>query len=137
MSSKLDNFKGKMHTFTHEDRVKGGKTKSIKKTFSARLNAMKNGKYAQGIKTCDKCHVTFICPLKTKEPHQKCELFSAKMIYSVMRARELSTVEEFDKFISEFVKDYTKSQDQDLKTAMKHFMPFMDKLIDIREAMHK
>ena len=98
---------------------------------------MKNGKYAKGIKTCDKCTVSFACPLKTKEPHQKCELFSAKMIYSVMRARELPTIEEFDKFISEFVSDYTKSQDKDLKTSMAHFMPFMEKLLDIKEAMHK
>jgi hypothetical protein len=137
MSSKLDNFKGNMHKLTKEDCVKGGKVRSAKKALAARLNAMKNGKYSKGLKTCDKCTVTFTCPLKTKETHQKCELFSAKMIYSVMKARELPTIEEFDKFISEFVIDYTKSQDKDLKTSMKHFMPFMEKLFDIREAMHK
>ncbi len=31
MSSKLDNFKGKMHKLTKEDQIKGGKTK-IKET---------------------------------------------------------------------------------------------------------
>jgi hypothetical protein len=74
---------------------------------------------------------------RTKEPHQKCELFSTKMVCNIMRAREIYTTEEFDKFISEFVDDYTKTQDNDIKTAMAHFMPFMEKLIDVREAMHK
>jgi len=137
MSSKLDNFKGKMHKLTKEDQIKGGKTKSLKRTLSARLNAMKNGKYAKSIKTCDTCKVKFACIFKTKEPYQKCELFSTKMIYTIMKARELATIEEFDNFISEFVNDYIKSQDKDVKTAMKHFLPFMDKLVDIRGAMHK
>lgn len=137
MENKIRNFNGKTHVLTHEDRVKGGKTRSLKRTLSARLNAMKNGKYAKGIKTCDKCKVTFPCILETKEPYQKCELFSAKMIYSVMKARELPTVEDFDKFISDFVNDYTKMQDKDSKTAMAHFVPFMGKLLDVKEAMHK
>ena len=137
MTSKLDNFKGKMHKLTKEDCVKGGKVKSAKKALAARLNAMKNGKYAEGIKTCDKCKVTFPCMFRTKEQHQKCELFSTKMVCNIMRAREIYTTEEFDKFISEFVEDYTKTQDKDIKTAMAHFMPFMEKLIDVREAMHK
>ena len=59
------------------------------------------------------------------------------MIYTIMKVRELATIEEFDNFISEFVNDYIKSQDKDVKTAMKHFLPFMDKLVDIRGAMHK
>ena len=137
MSSKLNNFRGKLHKLTREDCVKGGRVRSAKKALAARLNAMKNGKYAEGIKTCDKCRVTFPCMFRTKEKHQKCELFSTKIICNIMKAREMYSVEEFDKFISEFVDDYTKSQGKDLKTAMKHFLPFMEKLVDVREAMHK
>jgi len=137
MSSKLDNFGGKTHVFSHEDRMKGARTKSWKKTLSARLNAMKNGKYAKGIKNCDDCKVSFKCPFKAKEPYQKCEMFSAKMIYTIMLARNLPTIEEFDKFISGFMKDYFNTYDKDEKLAQRSLYSFLEKLIEIRGAMKK
>ncbi len=137
MSSKIENFGGKTHTLSHEDRIQGGKTKSWKKTLSARLNAMKNGKYAKGIKSCDDCNVTFRCPFKAKEPYQKCEMFSAKMIYTIMLARELKTIEEFDKFISSFMKDYFNTYDKDKKLAQRSLFSFLEKLIEIRSVMKR
>lgn len=129
--SRLDNFKGKMHVFTPEDRLKGSKTITWKRVLANRLNAMKSGRYSKGLKECVKCKVTFACPFR--KASSECVLFSPKSVYKIMLAKELQTVEQFDEFISEFVKEYLKVQNS--KESAEELKSFLEKMIELREIM--
>jgi len=130
-------FGGKSHKLTKEDRIKGGKTKSLKRTLSARLNSMKSGKYAtKAIKVCSLCKVTAVCPFRVKED-EPCRLFSTKMIYRIMKAKELATIEEFDRYISDFLDSYMKTYSKDPEVSALASQNFIIMMLELQEAMSK
>ena len=65
--SKLDNFKGKIHTLTLADRKKGGKTSSERKRIINSLKNLKHGKYSKKyyvLLDCTSCPYVGVCPVK-------------------------------------------------------------------------
>jgi hypothetical protein len=61
---RLDNFKGKIHTLSNEDRIKGGSMSSQKKTLANRVKNLKHGKCSELhhlLLTCVDCPFIFSC----------------------------------------------------------------------------
>ena len=62
--SRLDNFKGKSYTLTLEDRRKGGKVSSKRKTLANGLKNLKHGKNSSNhilLLRCSDCPYLFRC----------------------------------------------------------------------------
>lgn len=128
-------FGGKPHKLTKEDRIKGGKTVTLKRILSARLNSMKSGKYAtKAIKVCSLCKVTAICPFRVKDD-SPCRLFSTKMIYRIMKAKELATIEEFDVFMSDFLDSYMNTYSKDPEVSALAGQKFLIMMLELQEAL--
>jgi hypothetical protein len=65
--SRLDNFKGKSYTLTLEDRRKGGKVSSKRKTLANGLKNLKHGKNSSNhilLLRCSDCPFVFRCDRK-------------------------------------------------------------------------
>ena len=108
--SKLDNFKGKKHTFTAEDRVKGGRRKSDKKKYTCQTNAIKKGSTENVLKDCNSCAIP-LCPYF--EENSQCTLFNTKFVRLVSFKKNLATIKDFDAFMFNFFKRYAKVQSED------------------------
>jgi hypothetical protein len=133
--SNINHFGDKRHVLTPEDRMKGRRTKSWKRTLSNRINAMKNGKYSKGIKECVNCKVSFTCPFRSRKPSAECVLFGAKTVYKIMLARNLKSIEQFDVFISDYVASYLKAQNNELQQSAAELHSLIEKTIEIREIL--
>lgn len=65
--NRLDNFKGKMHVLTLEDRKKGGKASSKKKSLANGLKNLKHGRNSDNhilLLRCSDCPYVFSCDRK-------------------------------------------------------------------------
>ncbi len=63
----IENFGGKIYTLTQEDRIKGGKVSSNKKTLANGLKNLKHGKYSSDhilLLRCMDCPFIFKCDRK-------------------------------------------------------------------------
>lgn len=100
MNKRLDNFRGKRHIFTSEERYKGGNNKSDLKIFCSQINAIKKGKYQNKLKYCKSCAIP-LCPYFKEE--NSCSMFNTKFVKLVMFRKNLSTVEEFDDYFFGFL----------------------------------
>jgi hypothetical protein len=130
-------FGGKPHKLTKEDRIKGGKTVTLKRILSARLNSMKSGKYAtKAIKVCSLCKVTAVCPYRVKS-NEPCRLFSTRMIYSIMKSKGFATIEEFDLYISDFLDSYMKTYSKDPEVSALAGQKFLIMMLELQEAMSR
>lgn len=101
MLNPLDNFKGKTHKLTKEDCIKGGKTRSDKKSAVARFNAIKSGNYTKGVKYCSTCLFKVSCPQFVKGPGQKCSIVSPKSLKQVMELKGFKSTLDYDNYILE------------------------------------
>ncbi len=101
MFNPVDNFKGKLHKLTQEDRIKGGKTRTEKKAAVARLNAIRTGNYTSGIKYCGNCLFKVSCPKYVNGPGQKCSIVSPRSLKQVMAIKGFKNTLEYDNFILE------------------------------------
>lgn len=128
--SKLNNFKGKKHTFTSEERAKGGKKKTDKKLFSCQTNPIKD-KTINTLKDCNFCNI-FGCPFE--EEGLSCRLFNTKFVRLVMFHRNLSSVEEFDAYMFNFFRRGSMMKREQSSAEMKDFLY---ELLDIQEWKHE
>ena len=65
--TKLDNFKGNIHTLTLTDRKKGGSVSSERKRVVNGLKNLKHGKYAEKyhvLLDCSSCPYVGVCQIK-------------------------------------------------------------------------
>ncbi len=100
MNERLDNFNGKRHTFTKEERRKGGKNRTDAKLFRSQTNAIKKDRMQNKLKDCDSCSIP-LCPFFEEE--KSCSMFNTKFVRLVMFKKNLSTIEEFDNYIFGFL----------------------------------
>lgn len=128
--SKLDNFKGKKHTFTPEEREKGGKKKTDKKLYSCQTNAIKN-KSENTLKDCNSCGIP-LCPYG--EDDATCRLFNTKFVRLVMFQKNLSSVQEFDEYIFMFLVRGSKAKNSD---SVKEILRFITELLEFQEWKHE
>lgn len=127
MNEKLDNFKGKRHTFTQEERRKGGKNRTDEKIFRSQTNAIKKGRMQNKLKNCDSCFIP-LCPFF--EEGKSCSMFNTKFVRLVMFKKNLSTIKDFDNFIFGFLQrgalaEKTESYDK--------IRDFVEELIEFQE----
>jgi hypothetical protein len=108
MSERLDNFRGKRHTFTQKERCEGGSNRGDLKIFRSQINAIKKGKYKNKLKHCDSCSIP-LCSYFEKG--KSCSLFNTKFVKLVMFKKNLSTIEEFDDYIFGFLQRGTLAQE--------------------------
>ena len=83
----LENFKGNIHLLTPDDRIKGGKAKSEKKSLANGLKNLKHGKYSDKYRLLLRC---IDCPLIGK-----CDYVNKG--YCVYLLEELSENKKFRK----------------------------------------
>ena len=131
MSNKLDNFKGKRHLFTHEERVKGGRKKTDKKIFRSQTNAIKSNKCTNVLKDCNSCHIP-LCPFF--EEDKECSMFNTKFVRLVSFKKNLSSIEDFDAFMFNFFQRGARAQTSDSFEEMKDFL---DDLLEYQEWKHE
>ena len=65
--NRLDNFKGRIHTLTYSDRIKGGKVSSEKKRQANGLKNLKHGRYSKKLHLlldCSRCPFLGSCTMK-------------------------------------------------------------------------
>lgn len=123
----IDNLKGKRHSFTQEERVKGGKKITDKKVFRSQTNALKKGKIENKLKPCDSCLIP-ACPKYKKDGY--CSRFNTKLVRLVMYKKNLSSVREFDEYVFRFLERASYSTCSDSYEEMKSFL---DDLIEFQE----
>ena len=128
--SKLGNFKGKKHTFTPEERAKGGRKKTNKKMFTCQTNPIKD-KSVNSLKDCNSCSIP-LCPYD--EDDMSCRLFNTKFVRLVMFHRNLSTVEEFDEYMFNFFRKGSMMKHEQSFGEMKDFLY---ELLDMQEWKHE
>lgn len=100
MSERLDNFKGKRHTFTKEERRKGGLKRTDAQLFRSQTNAIKKGKMHNKLKDCNSCTIP-LCPFF--EEGKSCSMFNTQFVRLVMFKKNLSSIKEFDDYIFGFL----------------------------------
>jgi len=131
MSNKIDNFKGKRHTFTPEERAKGRKKKTDKRKFNSQTNAIKKGGKENTLKDCNSCHIPF-CPLG--EDNNSCTLFNTKFVRLVMFKQNMSSIREFDDFIFDFLIRGSEAQKSDSSEII---TKFIYDLLELQEWKHE
>ena len=57
----LKRFGNKIHTFTHEDKVKGGSVKSERKSLANRGKNLKTGRHSKHVLKCNTCPLNRVC----------------------------------------------------------------------------
>ena len=134
MFNPVDNFKGKVHKLTKEDRIKGGKTRSEKKAAVARFNAIKTGNYTSGIKYCGTCLFKVSCPKYIKGPGQKCSVVNPKSLKQVMAIKGFKNTVEYDNFILEMNIAFENIGNIQNKRQMEYTF---DKIIEFMELRRK
>ena len=127
MNERLGNFKGKRHTFTQEERRKGGKNRTDEKICRSQTNAIKKGRMHNKLQDCDSCTIP-LCPFFEEE--KSCSMFNTKFVRLVMFKKNLSTIEDFDNYIFGFLQrgaiaEKTESYD--------NIRAFVEELIEFKE----
>lgn len=127
MNERLINFNGKIHTFTQEERSKGGSRRSELKIFCSQVNAIKKGRYQNKLKYCDSCSIP-LCP--SFEKGKSCSVFNTKFVKLVMFKKNLSSIEEFDNYIFGFLLQGSKAHKtgsyQDLREFAHEMLAFRE-----------
>jgi adenine-specific DNA glycosylase len=101
LNPRLDNFKGKVHTFTKEDSIKGGQARSKKKSYANSINPVIHGKYARNVPHCNLCPFKSRCnAYNPQEPDAACKVIDIPNYMQLMSALTFTSEEEFDDFIN-------------------------------------
>ena len=127
MSNKIDNFKGKRHSFSPEERVKGGRKRTDKKIYNCQTNAIKKGKTENVLKDCNSCNIP-LCPFFKED--EQCSMFNTKFVRLVSFKKNLSSIKDFDAFMFNFFQRGARAQTSDSFEEMK---TFLDDLLEYSE----
>ena len=125
MNERLNNFRGKRHTFTPEERSRGGINRSDKKLFRSQTNAIKN-KYQNKLKRCDSCQI--LC--QYFEKGKSCSVFNTKFVRLVMFKKNLSNINEFDEYVFGFLQRGSVVYETE---SYKMLRPLLHELLEFRE----
>lgn len=133
---KLANFKGKVHKFTKEDAIKGGKTMSRKRYLANSFNPIKTGKYSKRMPHCNTCIFQSRCSAyDPKDPKAACKVIDIPNYFHLMSALTFSSEEEFDDFISKTVQRmYLKNLTSDDWKKLKDFLLI---LLKVKETKYR
>lgn len=126
----IENFKGKRHTLTREDSVKGGLSRSAGKVLHSRINPVKPGKHARHVKSCDSCMI----PCPKYQEGMDCTVYSTKFVQLFMFHKGFSTTGEFDDYMFAFLTEMIKAEQENstpLLTSVLH------KLLEIMEVKNQ
>jgi hypothetical protein len=126
MNERLVNFNGKIHTFTQEERSKGGRKITCEKSFCSQTNAIKN-KQQNKIKYCDSCSIP-LCSYFEKG--KSCSVFNTKFVRLVMLKKNLSTIKDFDNYIFGFLQRGSIAHEIG---SYEKLSPFFQELLEFRE----
>ena len=130
MNDKLDNFKGKMHRLTKEDRIKGGQRRSNLKSNASRVNPIITGKYTKGVKYCSTCLLAQFCPEYEPGPGKICKIIEPKTLRQIMDIKGFKTTQEYDYYVFDFINSIVLADKEDNKDG---FKLLCDKIIEVLE----
>ena len=99
--SQKEYFGNKSHTLTLEDRKKGGRRTSDKKTRANGVKNIKTGKYTDKVPHCHTCTRKSRCSYyDASDPKAVCKAISIPNFLQMMDSFEFKTVEEADDFFN-------------------------------------
>lgn len=128
--SKLDNFRGKRHTFTKEDSIKGGKASSDRKRVSSAFNAMKTGRYSKRVPHCNTCPIKKQCEFyDLEDPTAPCKVLDIPGYRELVFALRMRDEEEMITVINKHMQRlYIKDLKQNDRDAIRDFILLLIKL---------
>lgn len=134
--SKLDNFKGKRHTFTKEDSIKGGSSTSPRKIVSSAFNAMKTGRYSQRVPHCHTCPIKKQCEFyDSNDPKAPCKVLDIPGYRELVFALRMREEEEIITVINKHMQRlYLRDLKQNDRESVKDFILL---LIKLNNSQHK
>lgn len=134
--SKLDNFKGNIHTLTKEDSSKGGKTVTPKKVLANSFNSMKTGKHSSRVPHCHTCIIKKQCSYYDPADRKaSCKVLDIPGYRDLVFALRWQKDEDFDGVISKHVqKLYLKELTKNDWYSIKDFLLI---LLKVKESKFK
>lgn len=132
----LENFKGKIHSFSKEDSIKGGSQSSPRKIRANGTKFFKTGNYSKRVPHCNTCIFRDKCSAyDPKEPKAACKVINIPNYFHLMSALTFNSEEEFDNFISKHVQRmYLKNLTSD---DWKKLLDFLTILLKVKETKYR